>query len=345
MNAIDKLIATAEAEIGYLEKKSNKDLDDKTANAGSSNYTKYNRDMKAWADSAGLHDQWCQNFVDWCFVKAFGLELAKKLIYTFTNYTPTGSNAFKKRDRYIKRGKAKPKRGDVIYFYSSAKGRIGHVGIVYKVSGSTVYTIEGNTSGASTLVTNGGGVKRKSYSMSSTYIDGYGSVDYSVADGNDYAEGEHSSLKLGDRVLYNDCEGADVKALQEALISLGFDCGSYGADGEFGDCTEMAVRAFQTARGLEITGKYDEATHAAMTAALAGEKPEAEAQAARYVVIAQGKRCYVRAAPSTDGKALGVAHSGDRLPYQGVTFDNGWHLVEYKGQNACVSGKYGKLVE
>ena len=48
MKAIDKLIATAEAEIGYLEKKSNKDLDDKTANAGSSNYTKYNRDLKAW---------------------------------------------------------------------------------------------------------------------------------------------------------------------------------------------------------------------------------------------------------------------------------------------------------
>ena len=41
MKAIDKLIATAEAELGYLEKKSNKNLDDKTANAGSSNYTKY----------------------------------------------------------------------------------------------------------------------------------------------------------------------------------------------------------------------------------------------------------------------------------------------------------------
>ena len=46
----------------------------------------------------------------------------------------------KKRGRYIKRGSGKPKRGDVIYFYSSAKGRIGHVGIVYKVSGSKVKT-------------------------------------------------------------------------------------------------------------------------------------------------------------------------------------------------------------
>ena len=42
---IEKLINIANAEIGYLEKKSNKDLDNKTANAGSGNYTKYARDL------------------------------------------------------------------------------------------------------------------------------------------------------------------------------------------------------------------------------------------------------------------------------------------------------------
>ena len=344
MNAIDKLIAVAEAEIGYLEKKSNKDLDDKTANAGSNNYTKYNRDMKNWAKSAGINDQWCQNFVDWVFVTAFGLEMAKKLIYTFTNYTPTGSNAFKKKDRYIKRGSGKPKRGDVIYFYSTAKGRIGHVGIVYKVSSSTVYTIEGNTSGASTLVTNGGGVKKKSYKLTSTYIDGYGSVDYSVIEGIDVGE-IPVTLKLGDRLLKNYVEGPDVKELQEALISLGYDCGSYGADGEYGDCTEMAVRAFQTANGCEVDGEYGPKTHKALTAALDARKAEAEADDARYVQIEKGKQCYIRTAPDTSGKILGVAHSEDKLPYQGQTSETGWHLVSFENQNAWVSGKYGKLVE
>lgn len=42
-----KVINIALAEEGYLEKKSNKDLDDKTANAGSANYTKFARDMDA----------------------------------------------------------------------------------------------------------------------------------------------------------------------------------------------------------------------------------------------------------------------------------------------------------
>ena len=347
MNAIERLIAVALAELGYLEKKSNADLDSKTANAGSANYTKYNRDMKAWAGSAGLHDQWCQNFVDWVFVTAFGLEKAKALIYTFTNYTPTGSNAFKKRDRYIKRGKGKPKRGDVIYFYSSAKGRIGHVGIVTKVTDSKVYTIEGNTDGSSALVTNGGMVREKSYSLKSTYIDGYGSVDYSQIAGDGYdapTAPVEITYKLGDRVLKNYTEGPDVKELQQALISLDYSCGSYGADGEYGDCTEMAVRAFQAAHGCEADGEYGPETHAALQKALAAQTPEPEDTAAKYVQIERGKKCYIRKGPGTEYKEIAVAHSLDKLKYKGKTYENGWHLIEWKGEEACVSGKYGKLV-
>lgn len=343
MKAVDKLIATAEAEIGYLEKKSNKDLDSKTANAGSNNYTKYNRDVKALTGACGLHDQWCQVFVCWCFIMAFGLETAKKLINVITNYTPTGSGSFKKKGRYIKRGKGKPQRGDVIYFYSSAKGRIGHVGIVYKVSGSKVYTIEGNTSGASTLVTNGGGVRKKSYNLTSSYIDGYGRVDYSVVDGLDFKAPEATVLKLGDRLLTNGCEGEDVREMQTALISLGYSCGSYGADGEFGDCTEMAVRAFQTSNRCAVDGEYGPETHAALMAALDAQSTDSEESAARHVVIRREKKCYVRTGPATSFKALGVAHSLDKLKYLGVT-DNGWHKVSFNGKEAWVSGKYGKLV-
>lgn len=176
MNPMDKLLSVAEAEVGYKEKRTNSSLDDKTANAGSGNYTRYNRDLKAWTGVGSLNAQWCQAFVDWCFIKAFGKEAAEKLIYTFTNYTPTGSDAFKKRGRYIRRGQSTPQPGDVVYFYSSSKGRIGHVGIVYKVSASKVYTIEGNASD---------GVNKKSYNLTNSYIDGYGRVDYAALDGSD----------------------------------------------------------------------------------------------------------------------------------------------------------------
>lgn len=266
MTAVERLIAVAENEIGYLEKKSNKDLDSKTANAGSSNYTKYNRDMKARAKSANLSDQWCQNFVDWCFVTAFGLDTAKKLLGKFTNYTPTGSDQFKKRNAYIKRGKGKPKPGDVIYFYSSEKGRIGHVGIVYKVSSTTVYTIEGNTSGASSLVTNGGGVKKKSYKMTSTYIDGYGSVDYSVVGDNVTPAPAPAPTPEIKGLSYGD-EGTAVKEMQKLLLKWNHDClPEYGADGDFGSETKAAVKAFQKEFKLTQTGVYDDATKAALVA-------------------------------------------------------------------------------
>ena len=343
MTPIDRLIAVAEAEIGYLEKKSNRDLDDKTANAGSANYTRYNRDMKAWAGSTDLNDQWCQNFVDWCFVTAFGLETAKKLLYTFTNYTPTGSNAFRRRNRYVKRGSGKPKRGDVIYFYSSAKKRIGHVGIVCDVSSSKVYTIEGNTSGASSLVTNGGGVRRKSYSLSSTYIDGYGSVDYSAVGtpfmASDPAPASASSPETGDPGLRYGAVGEAVTAMQRLLLVWDPHClPGYGADGDFGSETLAALQRFQISAGLAATGIYDADTERAL-----------KAVGVPQCVLITGGRVNLRSAPGTAaGAVLAVSRAGDRLPWQGETRNvdgRDWYLVEHDNRNAWVSSKYARISE
>jgi len=42
------------------------------------------------------------------------------------------------------------------------------------------------------------------------------------------------NIKFGD-------EGSRVKDLQQKLISLGYSCGSWGADGDFGSATQVAV--------------------------------------------------------------------------------------------------------
>ena len=150
------------------------------------------------------------------------------------------------------------------------------------------------------------------------------------------------AYKLGDRILKNGMEGADVKELQTMLIQLGYDCGSWGVDGEFGDSTQNAVEAFQTASSCAVDGEVGPETLAALMKALeAAEVPVAEA---RYVKIVNGN-CYVRSAPNTDGRRLGVAHRGDILHYQGQISADGWHLVEYNGQNGWVSGKYSELAE
>ena len=145
--------------------------------------------------------------------------------------------------------------------------------------------------------------------------------------------------KLGERLLKNGMEGEDVKALQEALINLGYSCGSYGADGDFGDATEQAVEKFQRDNGLDDDGEYGPLSHAAMLKALAElDKP---VETPRYVTIVGGN-CYARTAPNTSGKKLGVAHRGEEFPYQGEE-NNGWLLIDFQNQNGWVSGKYGKL--
>ena len=50
MSEVKKVLEIALAEVGYLEKKSNNQLDNKTANAGYNNYTKYARDLDAIPD-------------------------------------------------------------------------------------------------------------------------------------------------------------------------------------------------------------------------------------------------------------------------------------------------------
>ena len=150
------------------------------------------------------------------------------------------------------------------------------------------------------------------------------------------------SYKLGDRILKNGMTGDDVKELQTCLIGLDYDCGAWGSDGEFGDATEQAVERFQTAHGCMVDGEVGPETLAALENAM--EAAEAPVKDARYVQIVNGN-CYVRTAPNTDGKKLGVAHRGDILDYQGVQSADGWHLVVYNGHNGWVSGKYSELAE
>lgn len=138
---------------------------------------------------------------------------------------------------------------------------------------------------------------------------------------------------LGERILRNGSEGADVKTLQGYLNQLGYDAGD--VDGEFGDNTEIAVEHFQKDHKLEADGEVGELTIAALEKALS----DATAKDARYVRIINGN-CYVRSAPNTNGKKLGIARKGDKLAYGGETSSDGWNLVEYDGKNGWVSGAY-----
>jgi len=102
-----------------------------------------------------------------------------------------------------------------------------------------------------------------SYGCVKTKVAGRGWTHWYKLPFIDYGDGDMSlpapvedtaSYALGDRLLKKGCKGADVMALQEELLKLGYALPKYGADGKYGSETESAVRAFQTFMRLTVDG-------------------------------------------------------------------------------------------
>lgn len=207
---IEKLILVAKNEIGYLEKKSNSQLDDKTANAGSANYTKYWRDIKPSYQG----EPWCAAFVSWCFMKTFGLEKAQKLLKHWPYvYCPTLGSLFTQN--------ATPKVGDIVIFKNN--GTFTHTGLVTAVIGDRFYTIEGNTSGASGIIANGGGVCAKSYFKSKLPGTKFCTPDYSlITSSTETINTEGDSYMFTPETVKSGDKNTSVLLLQEILRARGF---------------------------------------------------------------------------------------------------------------------------
>lgn len=243
-DAINAMIAVATNEIGYLEKNNASNLDDKTAGAGNGNYTKYWRDV--YPPFQG--QAWCACFVSWVFMKTFGKETATKLLkhWPYT-YCPTMANLFKLN--------ANPKVGDIVIFYRN--GVFAHTGIVISVNGDRFTTIEGNTSGGSTIIPNGGGVCKKSYYNSNLPGTKFCTPDWSIVTSiSNTTDTSQPTNTTTSSILRKGATGSDVSAMQKMLIALGYSCGTSGADGDFGPNTYNALKRFQSDNGLEVDGEY-----------------------------------------------------------------------------------------
>lgn len=259
-----KAVEFALSQVGYLEKSSPdlKYLYDKTANAGDKNYTYFAYELDKMGDvynSAKNGFPWCEVFIDFCFIHCYSKDIGLQMICQPRR--SAGAGCTQSSDYYKNAGRfftGDPREGDQIFF-SFGGGDVEHTGLVYKVTDSYVYTVEGNTSGESGVIPNGGGVFTKRYLRSNWRIYGYGRPKYSLAETADkdpvkpepekpvnegVCEVELKQLKMGD-------SGAEVRSMQALLIKkFGISCGIYGADGEWGSATQKAVLQFQSKMGL-----------------------------------------------------------------------------------------------
>lgn len=257
--AISRVLDLAEAEIGYREV--------------GNNWTKYAEEMDSYAgfyNGPKQNAPWCDVWVDWLFVKSFGVDTGREMLCQ--PLLSAGAGCLYSAQYYKRTGRwfTSPQPGDQIFFSYSA-GEVSHTGIVQKVAGGAVYTIEGNSSDM---------VTEKVYSTASSFIVGYGRPRWDLAAGikaedggsadadADPAEeaggaaaedpGRTFTVTLPE--IRQGSTGLFVERVQTLLIARGYYCGGrvYSgrerADGEFGPATLVAVQDLQTANGLEADG-------------------------------------------------------------------------------------------
>lgn len=148
MNEREAIVAKAVSQIGYKEKGNNDTI------------------YGAWY---GMNYQpYCMMFISWCAAQCgISTGTIPKLAYV-----PYCVDFYQKQGRYKAKGTYRPEPGDLIIYDSNS-----HIGIVEKVQGNIVFTIEGNTS-ANGNSSNGDGVYRRSRALSDSWIKGYCLPDY-----------------------------------------------------------------------------------------------------------------------------------------------------------------------
>lgn len=197
-------------------------------------------------------DEWCATFVS-----------AVAIACGYTDIIPTecscpkmiellkAKNSWMENDSYV------PAPGDLLMYdwddtnkNAENTGSPNHVGIVEKVENNIMTIIEGNYKNA---------VTRREVAINGQYIRGFGIPKYDQ-------KKEETNKKS--TILRKGSKGEEVEDLQRKLISLGYDLGRLGADGDYGSATEKAVKKFQKDHSIGQDGVAGPLTFAALEKAL-----------------------------------------------------------------------------
>lgn len=238
------LVKIADAEIGYHEKATNANLDNKTANSGGNNYQKYGRDLY----KAGYYNgnkngyDWCDQLVDWCFYQLTGKNKTKaEYIECQTGKLGAGCGYSMQYYKDAGRFDKNPKVGDQIFFKYNKKdnSKADHTGIVVEVTSKQIKTIEGNS---------GNQVKKHTYNRNYECILGYGHPRFDAEPQKATTKSVTKTCTIAMPIIREGDSGNTVRTLQRLLRQLeyvGSDGKLLSVDGKFGPSTKAAVVRWQ----------------------------------------------------------------------------------------------------
>lgn len=243
--SIEKLTAWHRAQIGTRES---------GVNNVRYNTAYYGREVE------GDEYPWCVSYI-WCGFQETGL--AKLFIGGGKSaYCPYVVGWARRHGRWVT---GNYREGDLLFFDWDGDGAADHIAYCVRSDGGHVASVEGNVGD---MVA---GTTRYAASVMGAYRPDYG---------EEPGRQEHAVPVMGATgvagkpmpELAAGARGTAVRIAQRLLILRGYALPLYGADGDYGQETEDAVRKFQAAMGLEADGVVGEKTWGA----LGGEKNGAD---------------------------------------------------------------------
>lgn len=203
----------------------------------------------------------------WCMMLVYDLmhDVAKisEFPKTFSCSGFTATNFAKKR---INHDYKTAEIGDIIMFEINGNRADGadHVGIVIDNSGGEITLLEGNTRGTTELYYDSSTANLFTYTINASCFDCIVDMSDFFTDDQTEEEDQDEKVTVHIRTLRRGDKGNDVKALQRLLYTDGYSCGPCFDDGDFGECTERALREYQKVHKLEIDGVFGEQTFTEM---------------------------------------------------------------------------------
>lgn len=234
-----------------------------------------------------------------------------------------------------------PLPGDIICFNWGGThpntGWADHIGIVEYVENGIIHTIEGNS---------GGYCRRKTYPIGYNEIRGFARPKYGTDSSTTLVSGGTVAVPKSDVAnstptpagLRKGSSGEAVIAMQSMLITCGYNCGGYGADGDFGDATYESLVQFQREHGLTANGIYDDATKEALKKAFAESATPTdwfiEETFPKYMYTVKNPYSYLREGPAKSKPIIGKFGVGMKVKVTKSHVnkaDNLWYKVNVNG--------------